>query len=301
MFSSPSPRHLLLHTPLSSESETRRQSRYWTDVYSASASRELDADVYERDVADEYDLYAREDDGLELYEREDLDLEAREVEDFSEILARAVDEVLYARATNGQGNQGTQGNQNPPAYSAQPPPKRPDSPRPAPQYKGPTKPSQSSKVKKLPKVNERRSLWERATNGQQGNQGGQANQNPPPYSAQPPPKRPDSPRPAPQYKGPTKPSQSTKVKKLPKVNERRSLLKDVLLARATNGQQGNQGGQGNQNPPPYSAQPPPKRPDSPRPAPQYKGPTKPSQSTKVKKLPKVNERSFILDWDMDLD
>ncbi|EPS95552.1 hypothetical protein FOMPIDRAFT_1054081 [Fomitopsis schrenkii] len=176
------------------------------------ASRELDADVYERDIADEFDLYAREDDDLELYEREDVELEARDAEDLSVILARAVDEVLYARATNGQ--QGNQGNQHPPPYSANPPPKRPDSPRPAPQYKGPTKPSQSTKVKTLPKVKERRSVWARSANGQQGNQ------NPPPYSAQPPPKRPDSPRPAPQYNGQTKPSQSKKVKTLPKVKER---------------------------------------------------------------------------------
>ena len=121
-----------------------------------SSSRELDADVFERDVADEYDLYARGDEGVELYEREDLELEVRDVEDFSELVARAVEEVLYARATNGQqGNHGTQGNQNPPPYTPNPPPSRPKTPPPPPQYNGPTKPSQSKKVKKLPTIQER--------------------------------------------------------------------------------------------------------------------------------------------------
>ena len=166
----------------------------------------------------------------------------------------------------------------------------------------------------MPKIEERGWSWaglysradhEHGHQGGQSHQGQQGGQNPPPYSQHPPPNRPDSPRPAPQYHGKTKVSDSSKNKKMPKIEER-SLLKALMYARADNehahhGGQAHEGQQGGQNPPPYSQHPPPNRPDTPPPAPQYHGKTKVADSSKNKKMPPIKERSFDFDWVMDLD
>ncbi|EPS95559.1 hypothetical protein FOMPIDRAFT_1025745 [Fomitopsis schrenkii] len=68
----------------------------------AQSTRELATDVYERDVADDVNLYARDDGALDLFERSEY--EARDDEGLTELLARAVDEVLSARSGNGFGH-----------------------------------------------------------------------------------------------------------------------------------------------------------------------------------------------------
>lgn len=291
--------------------------------FCSSSTRELAKDVYGRDVADDFDIYARDEDALDLFERSEY--EARDGEGLTELLARAFDHIISSRADNGNGHQGghqgghahqggQQGSQNPPPYSQNPPPARPDSPRPAPQYHGHTRVADSSKNKKMSTIQERRwpqgGVYSRADNdhGYHGNQahqsGQQGSQNPPPYSKSP---RPDSPTPPPQYyRGKPKTGDSSKDKEMDKIHEeRRSLLQALMYARADNpghhGGEAHEGQQGGQNPPPYSQNPPPQRPDSPLPAPQYHGHTRVSDSSRNKKMPQIKERSFDYDWVMDLD
>ena len=148
-----------------------------SDAALFSPARDLSTGVYDREVADDFDLYARGDDAIsDLFERSEY--ATRADGDLSDLLARAVD-VLSPRSHNSNGHQ--QGGQNPPPYSQPPPPVRPNSPRPAPQYHGHTKVSDSSSNKKMPSIKERNLLqalmYARAQDGN------------------PPPRRPDSPRP----------------------------------------------------------------------------------------------------------
>lgn len=88
---------------------------------------------------------------------------------------------------------------------------------------------------------------------------------------------------------------------MPSIKER-SWSWGGLFSRADSGHgHSHQGQHGGENPPPYSQNPPPVRPDSPRPAPQYHGKTKVADSSHNKKMPSIKERGYDFDWVMDLD
>lgn len=99
--------------------------------------------MYERGVADDFDLYARQGDAaLNIFQRSEY--EARDDEGLAELLARAFDEMLAIAARSS-----TSPPQAHPVHTASP---RPDSPPPG-HFHGHTK--VGDRVHKLPTIKER--------------------------------------------------------------------------------------------------------------------------------------------------